>query len=878
MSEESNLPVDKNADIIHDIVPVSGLYQNWFLEYASYVILERAVPAIEDGLKPVQRRILHAMKELDDGRFNKVANIIGSTMQFHPHGDASIGDAIVGLGQKDLMIETQGNWGDIRTGDNAAAPRYIEARLSKFALEVAFNPDTTQWQASYDGRKKEPVTLPVKFPLLLAQGVEGIAVGLATKVLPHNFCELIEASIKHLKHEPFVILPDFLTGGYADVSNYNDGMRGGKVRVRAKIEEIDKKTLVIKEIPFGTTTGALMDSIVKANENGKIKIKKVVDNTAKDVEIEIQLQPGVSPDITIDALYAFTDCELSVSPNTCVIMDDKPRFLGASEILKICTEQTKELLRRELEIKRNDFMEKIFFSSLLKIFIGEGMYKNTKYENAESNDKSFVILNELFEPFFPQFFRKIENEDYLKLMAKPLSSIRRFDVKEADDRMKELAEEIKMVEHHLSNLTEFAISYYQNLLTKYGKNRGRKTELRTFDTIQAASVAAANQKLFVNRSEGFIGTTLKKDEFVNDCSDIDDIIIFRKDGVMKVVKIGEKVFVGKDVIHVAVFRKSDDRTVYNMIYSDGKTGKSMVKRFQVGGVTRDKDYDLTMGNKGSKILYFEARPNGESEVVIITLTQSGSAKTKVFEYDFADIALKGRTSQGNILTVFPVRSIKFKALGSSSLGGIDIFYEDTTGRINTENRGLLLGNFNTDDRILVIYKDGFYELTNYEITNRYQQELVWSIQKFYPATIFSLVHYIGDDKTYYVKRFKIDNLTVDKKLLLISESKGSKLVLLSTLDNPEIEIKLTSSKGKTGHTTNVFLKEYIDVKGWKATGNKLGTEIESVLLLKPRDEQTQTVMFNNEPEANLNSEPNSMAAPKTEDNELKPGDTLELNL
>jgi topoisomerase-4 subunit A len=871
MSEENILPSEENnEDKIHDVTPVSGLYENWFLEYASYVILERAVPAIEDGLKPVQRRILHAMKEMDDGRFNKVANIIGSTMQYHPHGDASIGEAIVGLGQKDLLIECQGNWGDIRTGDNAAAPRYIEARLSKFALEVAFNADTTEWGVSYDGRKREPITLPVKFPLLLAQGVEGIAVGLATKVMPHNFCELIEASIKHLKKEEFVLFPDFQTGGFVDVSNYNDGMRGGKIRVRAKIEELDKKTLIIKEIPFGTTTGALMESIVKANEAGKIKIKKVTDNTAKDVEIEVQLQPGVSPDITVDALYAFTDCELSLSPNTCVIINEKPRFLGVTEILKICTEQTKELLRRELEIKKNDLMEKIFFSSLLKIFIGEGMYKNNNYENADSNEKSFEVLNSLFEPHFKLFFRKIENDDYLKLMAKPLSSIRKFDVKDADEKMKELENDIKQVEHDLKHLTDYSIKYYQNLLTKYGKGKDRKTTIRTFDTIQASSVAAATEKLYVNRSEGFIGISLKKDEYVSDCSDIDDIVIFRKDGVMKVVKVGDKVFVGKDIIYVAVFRKNDDRTVYNMIYTDGKSGKSMVKRFQVGGITRDKDYDLTMGNKGSKVIYLEARPNGESEVVTITLTPSAAARTKVFDYDFADLAIKGRGSQGNTLTVYPIKSLKFKSLGASSLGGTHIYYEETTGRLNTDERGRNLGNFNTDDKILVVYKDGNFELTNFELSNRYQQELIHSIDKFNPNHIFTVVHFAGDDKTYYVKRFKIDVTVLDKKYLLISESKNSKMLIFTSLENPEVEIRLASSKGKTGHVTTAALKEYIDIKGWKATGNKLGTEIESVLLLKPKEdvkpEEQQTSLFD------------TSDTPKKDNEPLLPGTTLELKI
>lgn len=841
---------------IHEVVPVSGLYENWFLDYASYVILERAVPAIEDGLKPVQRRILHVMKEMDDGRYNKVANIIGSTMAFHPHGDASISEAIVALGQKDLLIDMQGNWGDIRTGDPTAAARYIEARLSKFALEVAFNADTTQWQMSYDGRKKEPIALPMKFPLLLAQGVEGIAVGLATKILPHNFCELILASIKILKNESFELFPDFLTGGYADVNDYKDGLRGGKVRVRAKIEELDKKTLIIKEIPFGTTTVALMDSIVKANENGKIKIKKVVDNTAKDVEIEIQLQPGVSPDITIDALYAFTDCEMSISPNSCVIVDDKPCFLGVSEILRICTARTKDLLRQELEIRKRELQEKIFFSSLLKIFIGQGMYKDKAYESAPTTDVCYGVLDTLFTPFFDQFYRKIENEDYAKLIAKPLSSITRFDVHKVDELMKQLADEIKEVDFNLATLTDFSIQYYQNLLTKYGKGRERKTEIRPFDTININVVAAINSKLYINRAEGFIGNTLKKDEFVCDCSDIDDVLVIRKDGNMKIVRIDQKVFVGKDIIYAGVFRKNDDRTVYNLVYMDGKSGKSMVKRFHVSGITRDKDYDLTSGNKGSKITYLAVRPNGESEIINITLTPSSAARTKIYDYDFAEIAIKGRGSQGNILSAYPVKNIKFCSLGSSSIGGIDIYYEKTTGRLNTDSRGKLLGNFNTDDKILVVYKHGEYELTNFELTNRYMPEIIHSIEKFATDSVYAIVHYNAADKTYYVKRFKIEMLQLDKKYLLISDAKGSKMSVFTSQLYPEVDVKMAASGGKKEYLTRVQLAEYIDVKGWKAQGNKLAsTDVVSVTLLPPKVDikpaQAQTSMFDSPPETGL---------------------------
>jgi topoisomerase IV subunit A len=833
---KEGLSGSEKDDNIHDIIPVSGLYENWFLDYASYVILERAVPAIEDGLKPVQRRILHAMKEMDDGRFNKVANIIGSTMQYHPHGDASIGDAIVNIGQKDLLIETQGNWGDVRTGDSAAAARYIEARLSKFALDVVFNADTTNWQLSYDGRKREPVTLPVKFPLLLAQGVEGIAVGLSTKVLPHNFCELIEASIAYLKKKKFELYPDFLTGGMVDVSNYNDGQKGGKVRCRAKIEEKDKKTLLIKEIPFSTTTTSLMESIVKASETGKIKIKKVIDNTAAEVEIEIQLQPGTDPDITIDALYAFTDCEVSVSPNACVIVGDKPMFLGVSEILRICTDQTKELLRRELEIRKKDLMEKIFFGSLLKIFISKGMYKMKEYEEAGSNEKTFEILHVLFKPYLKQFYRPIENDDFARLVAKPLSSITRVDIKKEDEKMRELAEEIKLVDFNLQNLTEYTINYYNNLLKNYGKGRERKTEIRTFDVISATAVVANNQKLYVNKAEGFFGYGMKKDEYVCDCSDIDDIIVFTREGKCMVKKVGDKVFAGKDIIHIGIFKKNDERMVYNMVYQDGTAGASMVKRFQVLGVTRDREYDLTKGNKGSKVNYMSVNPNGEAEVITITLTPTCAAKIKVFDFDFTTLEIKGRNSHGNILTKYPIKKITVKSVGVSTLGGIKISYDEATGRLNTDLKGKYVGNFKNDDSILAIYADGTYELTNYELTNRYDAPNLLLIEKFNPEKVITAVYYDGAAKNYFVKRFLLETITQGKKFGFISEAEGSSLLIATTQTEPELEINYAKSKNVTKTQEVIDLAEFIEVRGWKAVGNKLSANKINSISLVSEDE------------------------------------------
>lgn len=818
--EDNNLQNYEEEDKIHDVLPVSGMYENWFLEYASYVILERAVPAIEDGLKPVQRRILHAMNEMDDGRFNKVANIIGSTMQYHPHGDASIGDAIVNIGQKDLLIETQGNWGDIRTGDSAAAPRYIEARLSKFAHEVVFNPQTTKWQLSYDGRKREPVTLPVKFPLLLAQGVEGIAVGLSTKILPHNFRELIEASIAVLKGKKANILPDFPTGGLADFSDYNEGKRGGRIRIRAKIEELDKKTLLIRDIPFGTTTTALMESIVKANDKGKIKIKKVIDNTARDVEIEVHLAPGVSPDITIDALYAFTDCEVSVSPNACVIVADKPVFLTVNEILRICTNQTVDLLKRELEIRRGELMEKMLFSSLEKIFIENRIYRDI--EECETWEAVLSTIDKGLEPFKPRFYRQIVQDDILKLTEIKIKRISKFDSFKADELMKRLEEELAEVNHNLANLIEYSIKYYQNLLDKFGKGRERLTQITQFDTITATVVAANNQKLYVNRADGFVGYGLKKDEFICECSDLDDIIAFRRDGKFTVVRIQDKTFVGKDIIYAGVFKKNDERMVYNTVYLDGKSGRSMVKRFQVLGITRDKEYDVTKGDKGSKVAYFTPNPNGEAEVVTVFLTSGSKAKKKVFDFDFSTIEIKGRSAQGNILTKYPVRKIQLKEAGKSTLGGLNIWYDDSIGRLNTDGRGQHLGNFMPEDKVIAFYNDGSYELTSFELTNRFEYNQILAIEKFAPEAVISAVYIDGKTKNYFAKRFEIETSTIGKKFSFISEEKGSKLLLVSTDPSPAFEITYRKKGSKENERDIIVFEEFIDVKGWKAVGNKLG--------------------------------------------------------
>ncbi|MFN3996329.1 DNA gyrase/topoisomerase IV subunit A [Algoriphagus sp.] len=818
MSDE-NITAEGGDESLHTSVPITGMYKEWFLDYASYVILERAVPAIEDGLKPVQRRILHAMKEMDDGRFNKVANIIGQSMQYHPHGDQSIGDAMVNLGQKDLLIETQGNWGDIRTGDGAAAARYIEARLSKFALDVVFNPQTTEWQLSYDGRKREPTTLPVKFPLLLAQGVEGIAVGLSTKILPHNFIELIEASIEILKGNRSNVLPDFLTGGLADFSEYNEGHRGGKVKVRARIEEEDSKTLLIKEIPYGTTTDSLIESILKANDKGKIKIKKVVDNTAKDVEIQIQLAPGVSPDVTIDALYAFTDCEISISPNACVIIADKPVFLTVNQILEYNTQQTKELLKRELEIRRAELMERLLFSSLEKIFIENRIYRDI--EECTTWDAVLVAIDKGLDPYKPDFYREITQDDLVRLTEIKIKRISKFDAFKADELMKRLQEELKEVNYNLKHLTEYSIKYYQNLLDKYGKGRERKTEIRALDTIEATVVAANNAKLYVNRVDGFVGYGLKKDEFICDCSDLDDVIVLRRDGKFMVSKIQEKGFMGKDILYVGVFRKNDDRMTYNLIYLDGGSGRAMIKRFQIGGITRDKEYDLTKGTKGTKVLYLTANPNGEAELVTVYLTQGAKARVKVFDFDFAEIEIKGRGAGGNILTRYPIRKIQLKMEGKSTLGGINIFYDAVVGRLNTDQRGKLIGNFLGDDKILVCYRNGDYELTSFELTNRYEPKDVILIEKFDIKKVISAIYFDGGTKTFFVKRFLIETTTINKRFNFITDHKQSYLKVVSTSSQPQVSVTLT--KGKEEEIMEYDLDMLIDVKGWKAIGNKLST-------------------------------------------------------
>jgi topoisomerase-4 subunit A len=811
--------MSESADgALQNQIAVAGMYENWFLEYASYVILERAVPAVEDGLKPVQRRILHALKEMDDGRFNKVANVIGQTMQYHPHGDASINDAIVNLGQKELLFDCQGNWGDNRTGDSAAAARYIEVRLSKFASDVVFNNQTTEWQMSYDGRKREPVTLPIKFPLLLAQGVEGIAVGLATKIMPHNFCEIIQASIDILNNKKVELYPDFLLGGMMDASNYNDGLRGGKIRIRAKIDELDKKTLVITEIPYTTTTTSLIDSIIKANDTGKIKIKKVIDNTAKDVEIQIQLAPGISPDVTIDALYAFTDCEVSISPNACVIIEDKPHFMGVGEILRVSTNQTVDLLRQELEIRKGELMEKVLFSSLEKIFIENRIYRDI--EECETFELVIQTVDKGLEPYKKDFYREITEEDILRLLEIRIKRISKFDSFKADELMKRLLDELAEVEDHLANLIRFAIDYFKNLLAKYGKGRERRTEIKNFNTISATVVAAANQKLYVNREDGFIGYGLKKDEYVMDCSDIDDIIVFRSNGTCVVTKVQEKVFVGRDIIYCSVFKKNDDRKVYNVVYLDGKSGTSYVKRFKVTSVTRDREYKVSSDNAKSKLTYFSANENGEAEVIQISLTANCTAKIKQFDYDFAKLAIKGRESLGNMLTKYPVRKITMKSAGVSTLGGVDIWYDPTIGRLNRDGHGDHIGNFEPNDSILAIYGSGNYELTNFELTNRYPAEEIMYLKKFEPQAIISAAYFDGSNKTHLIKRFHLETTSLDKKFLFISDHKASKLIAVTDNYAPNVQIK-HKPDGKTNELEIIPIDELAEVRGWKALGSKL---------------------------------------------------------
>ena len=830
MSEE-NITNEQNGggDELHNITHVSGMYKNWFLDYASYVILERAVPYIEDGLKPVQRRILHSMSDLDDGRYNKVANIIGHTMKYHPHGDMSIGDALVALGQKDLLIDTQGNWGNILTGDRAAAPRYIEARLSKFAQEVVFNPKTTTWLLSYDGRNKEPETLPVKFPLLLAQGVEGIAVGLACKMLPHNFNELCDASIAVLRGKKTDILPDFATAGMADFSNYNDGLRGGKVRVRAKISQLDKKTLVINEIPFGTTTGSLIDTIVAANDKGKIKIRKVEDNTSENVEIVIHLVPGISPDKTIDALYAFTDCELSISPNACIIENDKPRFVGVNEMLKISTYKTLELLKRELEIEKSELQESYMFASLEKIFIKDEMYID--FKNYSDKPTLFDYLGERFSKYKKQFIRAITDEDYEKLTQIPMIRITRFDSKKADEKMKSLDARIQEIDHHLANLIEYAIEYFKNLKKKYGVGRERKTEIKSFETIIATSVVVANEKLYVNREEGFAGYGLKKDEFIAECSDIDDIIVFLKDGTMKVMKVADKAFVGKDLIHIAVFKKNDERTIYNVIYRDGKAGATFMKRFPVTGVTRDKQYDLCKGSKDSQILYFSANPNGEAEVIEVQLKPMPGLRKVQWDINFAELAVKGRNSMGNVVTKYSVKKIVKLKEGISTLGARDIWFDDTVQRLNTDKRGTFLGSFGPEDKILTITQSGHYKLNSFDVSTHFDEDMIL-IEKFNSKKPISAIYLDGESKTYFVKRFMVE--PTDKKVLFISEAEGSRVEIVTTEEKPAVEVKFSKVKDKELSDEKIDLTQFIEVKGLKAKGNKLSySKVKEINLLPP---------------------------------------------
>jgi topoisomerase-4 subunit A len=820
---------EKNEHAEQSPVYIGKMYESWFLDYASYVILERAVPAVEDGMKPVQRRILHAMKEMDDGRFNKIANVIGQTMQYHPHGDASIGDAITNLGQKDLMIETQGNWGDVRTGDSAAAPRYIEGRLSKFALDVAFNGKTTEWQLSYDGRKNEPVTLPMKFPLLLAQGAEGIAVGLSTKILPHNFCELLDAAIKHLKGRKFELYPDFNTGGMVDVSNYADGARGGKVRVRARIEEVDKKTLAIRDVPYSMTTTQLVDSILKANDNGKIKIKSVIDNTAKDVELSVQLAPGMEPGQAIDALYAFTDCEISISPNACVIIGDKPHFVGVSDLLKHSVNHTRELLLQELQIKLGELEADWHYSSLEKIFIEKRIYRDIEEETTWEG--VLKAIDNGLKPYVKKLRRAVTEEDIVKLTEIRIKRISKFDTFKADEHIKGVEDEIEEVKFNIENLTDYTIKYYEGLLKKYGKGRERNTEIRPFENIQANTVAIANAKLYVNYKEGFIGTGLKKDEFAFDCSDIDNIIVFKKDGKMVVTKVADKVFVGKDIIYLAVFQKGDERTTYNMIYLDGKTGISYAKRFNVTGITRDKEYDLTKGNPNSKSMYFTANANGEAEVVAINLSPGSKARVKSLDYYFEELEIKSRSAQGNQVTKYPIKSIKLKEKGRSTLSGQKIWYDDTVGRLNKDGNGKALGSFDENDRIIVFYKDGNYELTDFELTNRYETDSVLLIERFAPEKVISAIYYDSKNDQYNAKRFLIESQTLKNKYLFIREGEGNFLELVTS--NPEPVLLMKSGKKKADLVEEeITLSEAVEVTGWKAVGTKIaGNDLKEVTLV-----------------------------------------------
>ena len=869
-----------DSSVVHNL---SGMYQSWFLDYASYVILERAVPNIEDGLKPVQRRILHSMKRMDDGRFNKVANIVGHTMQFHPHGDASIGDALVQMGQKDLLIDTQGNWGNILTGARAAAPRYIEARLTKFALDVVFNPKTTDWQLSYDGRNKEPITLPAKFPLLLAQGAEGIAVGLSSKILPHNFNELCDAAIGYLRGEDFNLYPDFPTGGSIDVSKYNGGQRGGSLKVRAKIEKLDNKTLVIREIPFSKTAETLIDSILKAIDKGKIKAKKVEDLTAAQVEILIHLTPGISSDKTIDALYAFSDCEINLSPNCCVIENDKPCFLTVNDVLRHSADRTLALLKKELEIRRAELLEQLFFASLERIFIEERIYKERQFEQAPDMDAAITFVDQKLEPFKPSLIREVTRDDILRLMEIKMQRILKFNKDKNDELIAKIKAEVKSIDHDLKHMKDVTVSWFEFIKNKYGDEHPRLTEIRNFDTIEAAKVVEANEKLYINRQEGFIGTGLKKDEYICNCSDIDDIIVFYKDGKYKVIKVAEKIFVGKNVMYVQVFKKNDQRTIYNAVYRNGKQGYCYVKRFYVTSITRDKEYDLTQGAPGSKVLYFTANPNGEAEVIKVTLETNPKLRRIFIDYDLSDILIKGRSSKGNLMTKYNVHRISMKSQGRSTLGGRNVWYDPDVNRINYDGNGRLLGEFKEDDLILVILTNGEYYFTNYDVNNHYEDN-IFRIEKFNPEKPWTAVVYDADNNGYpYLKRFCMENSTRHQSV--IGDNPKSKLVFLTDDAYPRAEITYGGSDAARG-TEVIDAEEFVGIKGFKAKGKRLTTfKVSKIKQLEPvrfpeseEAEEIETVEPTEaeaieeqpakqaEPEAQVPSEPVVKAEKPKEDN------------
>ncbi len=843
----------ENSEAPDEIVSLQGMYQDYFLDYASYVILERVVPAVLDGLKPVQRRILHAMKEMDDGRYNKVANIIGQTMQYHPHGDAAIGDALVNMGQKELLIDTQGNWGNILTGDGAAASRYIEARPTKFALEIAFNPQTTEWQLSYDGRKREPIHLPVKFPLLLAQGAEGIAVGLSTKILPHNFIEIIDAAIKRLKNEEVIIYPDFQTGGFIDITDYQQGKRGSRVKVRAKIEKTDKNVLIVRELPFGVTTTTLIESIIKASDKGKIKIKQVVDNTAENVEIVIDLAPGVSPDVTIDALFAFTDCEISIAPNACIIQNEKPRFLSVQDLLDIAVDHTKALLKLELEIKEKELLEKWHHASLEKVFIENRIYHDIEecetweavLETIAIGLKKYVVEpQEIIEPSDHRLrlLRSITQDDIARLTEIKIKRISKYNTFQADQFIAQLEKDLERVRFDLAHLIDYTINYYSNLLDKYGKGRERKTKIITFDAIAATEVVANNAKLYANKADGFVGFGLKKDEFISDCSDIDDIIVFRNDGYFLVNRIEEKTFVVKDIIHVAVWKKNDERTTYNAVYTDGASAKSFVKRFNVTAITRDKEYPITQETKGSKLHYFSVNPNGEAEVIQVQLSLGCKAKIKMFEFNFAELAIKGRSSQGNMLTKYPLRNIKLKAAGRSTIGALKIWLDEVSGRLNTEQRGRFLGEFDTGDELLILYKNGSYITTPLDITKRFQSDdFLYIGQCNRKDDVITAVHYDGYKGWTMVKRFHIETMQADQRFSYLTDHPESQLLFLSVEPSPRIKFHIKVGSKKT--EGEALLTDIVDIKGWKAVGNRLSDKkISDVEVIEPLDAEEPPVV------------------------------------